>query len=81
MRIPLAFPEEDRGRQGREARRDVDDDAARKVLDPHCPKPSAASPYPVGHRIINQRGPEERKDAECAELHPLGKRPPKSAPA
>src|SRR3989441_5126080 len=34
--------------------------------------PTTFAPYPMGQGVIDERGPEERKHQEAAELHPLG---------
>ena len=52
----------------------MNDRAAGEVENAHFTQPAADAPYPVGNRIVDQRGPDHGKDCECRKLHSLSKR-------
>ena len=53
------------------ARGPVHDRAAGEVEDAVGTNPAAVAPHPVGHRVIDERGPQQGEEHVGAELHPL----------
>ena len=52
----------------------MNDRAAGEVENAHFTQPAADAPYPVGNRIIDQRGPDHGENCKRGKLHPFGKR-------
>ncbi len=67
------FAQHQRHDQGGNARTHMDDDSAGKIEGAQLSHPAAHPPDPVGQRIIDQGGPEDRQDEERGELHPFRK--------
>jgi len=60
--------------QGGDTRVDVHYRASGKVQSPQFKEPSVSRPYPVGHRVVHQQGPENREEQETLEPDSFGKR-------
>ena len=71
--VALALAHHQGRGQGGDTGVDVDDGAAGKIQGPQALEPAAVTPDPVGHRIIDQGGPEDHEDQKSAEFHALGK--------
>jgi len=80
-RETFALSEHQRARKGAHAGVYVDNRPSGEIQR-RFPRPEdaaaaqqASAPDPMSHGIVNQRGPQQREDAEGGELHPLGERP------
>ena len=72
--VALAASEQQAENERRNARRDMDHVAARKVNGTHlCQQPAA--PDHVRHRVVDDEGPEDHEEEERLEAHASGDRP------
>jgi len=72
-RVAFALAQSLHDRQRRQARRQVNHEPAGKIEHPQFCQP-AASPDPMGQRIVDEQGPEQDESEIAAELHALGDR-------
>ena len=69
--VALPAANDQGGGQGGDTGVDVHHRAPGKVQGPQVLEPAAVSPDPVGHRVIDQRGPQEHEHQKGTELQAL----------